>query len=91
MNKEILIPVNPNNKYLKEYSKAVERGLAARHIVARENGWAIVGINNKKASAVATTKNEAISIGKQIADKSNIDLFIHKKNGEIERRYSPKK
>lgn len=59
-----------------------------QHIVKRPNGWAVIGAGNEKATKIVKKQEDAIEIGKQIAQNQHSELFVHDKNGKIRKRDS---
>ena len=59
-----------------------------QHVVPRENGWAIKGEGNKRATALYPTQKEAIERARKIAINQGSELFIHGRNGRIRDRDS---
>lgn len=54
-----------------------------QHIVPHENGWAVRGEGNTRATRVVPTQREAIEIGREISRNQNSELIIHQKKGPI--------
>ena len=54
-----------------------------QHIVRHEEGWAVKGAGNERATAVFRTQAEAIEAGKQIATNQGSDLVVHGRDGQI--------
>lgn len=54
-----------------------------QHIVRHEEGWAVKGAGNEKATAVYRTQAEAIDAGKRIATNQGSDLVVHGRDGRI--------
>lgn len=55
-----------------------------RHVVKRDDGWAVVKEDGKRASAVAATQKEAIDRGREIVDRAGGgELNIHGVDGKI--------
>ncbi len=59
-----------------------------QHIVPHENGWAVRGAGNDRATSVHETQAEAIQRGREIAQNNNSELFVHGRNGQIRERDS---
>jgi len=59
-----------------------------QHVVPNGSEWAVKGFGNSKYTAVTKTKGEAVKIGRKIAMNQKSQLFIHRKNGAIEKRNS---
>jgi Uncharacterized protein conserved in bacteria (DUF2188). len=56
-----------------------------QHVVYRrdDNTWAVEGEGNSRATAVTSTKQDAINIARQIAQNQQSELIIHNMNGQI--------
>lgn len=54
-----------------------------QHVVKHENGWAVKGAVNTKATKVTQTQKEAIKIAEQIAKNQKSDTKIHGEDGRI--------
>lgn len=54
-----------------------------QHVVPHENGWAVKGAGNSKATRVVETQKEAIEIAQNIARNQQSDTKIHGVNGQI--------
>lgn len=54
-----------------------------QHVVPHDNGWAVKGEGNTKATRVTDTQKEAIKIAEQIAKNQQSDTKIHGANGKI--------
>lgn len=54
-----------------------------QHVVPHDNGWAVKGEHNSKATVVTSTKQEAIHIARGISQNQQSELIIHNKNGQI--------
>ncbi|MBR9775285.1 MAG: DUF2188 domain-containing protein [Cytophagales bacterium] len=59
-----------------------------QHVVKHQDGWAVRGERNGKATIVKETQREAIQIARQIAQNQQSELLIHGKNGQIRERDS---
>lgn len=59
-----------------------------QHVVPHENGWAVRGAGNNRATSVHETQAEAIQRGREIAQNNNSELFVHGRNGQIRERDS---
>lgn len=62
-----------------------------QHVVKHDDGWAVKGAGNDKATKVTETKKEAIDVGKGIAKHQGSELIIHGKDGKIQEKntYGP--
>jgi len=54
-----------------------------QHVVPHQDGWAVKGAGNRKATVVTTTQKEAIKIAQDIAKNQGSDTKIHGRNGQI--------
>ncbi|MNO69017.1 hypothetical protein D3C76_598640 [compost metagenome] len=59
-----------------------------QHVVPHENGWALKGEGNSKATVVTKTKQEVIDAGRVIAKNQGTELIIHGKDGKIQSKDS---
>lgn len=59
-----------------------------QHVVPHENGWAVKGEGNSKATSVHRTQKEAIEQARGISKNQKSELFIHGRNGQIRERDS---
>lgn len=58
------------------------------HVVPRGDDWAVVRENGDRASSLHDTQAEAIEAGRRIAQRENLELFIHRPDGRIRDRDS---
>jgi len=84
--RKIVIKPDKNHPAIKAYSKAVERGMKAQHVVPKDNGWAVKRARAKKSTKVFNTQGEASKYAKEIAKNNGGSLFIHRKDGRIRDR-----
>lgn len=54
-----------------------------QHVVPHQNGWAVKGAGNSKATRVVSTQKEAIQIAQDIARNQQSDTKIHGRDGRI--------
>lgn len=54
-----------------------------QHVVPHQNGWAVKGAGNEKATKVTSTQAEAIKIAQDIARNQKSDTKIHGTDGKI--------
>lgn len=54
-----------------------------QHVVPHENGWAVKGAGNSKATKLTKTQGEAIKKATEIAKNQKSDTKIHGKDGKI--------
>lgn len=59
-----------------------------QHVVPHQDGWAVRGAGNQRATSVHQTQAEAIDTGRQIARNQGSELLIHGRNGRIRERDS---
>ncbi len=58
------------------------------HIVPHDDGWAVKTEGNARASSLHGIKKEAVSVGRDAARNERSELFIHGKDGRIQKRDS---
>lgn len=54
-----------------------------QHVVPHQDGWAVRGAGNQRATSVHSTQQEAIDAGREIARNQHSELVIHRPNGQI--------
>lgn len=54
-----------------------------QHVVPHEDGWAVKGAGNSKATKVTNTQQEAIKAAESIARNQQSDTKVHGRNGKI--------
>lgn len=54
-----------------------------QHVVPHENGWAVKGEGNQKATSVHNTQQQAIDAARDIARNQQSELVIHRSDGRI--------
>ncbi|MFP3905068.1 MAG: DUF2188 domain-containing protein [Armatimonadota bacterium] len=59
-----------------------------QHVVKHDEGWAVKGEGNSRATSVHGTQKEAIQAGKEIARNQASELYIHGTDGKIRDRMS---
>jgi len=58
----------------------------SHHVVPSQNGgWDVKKSGAQRISAHASTKNQAIEIGRQISKNQSTEFIIHGKDGRIQR------
>jgi uncharacterized protein DUF2188 len=57
-------------------------------ISPRPDGWAVQRENSDRASHILPTKEEARSVGRDMARQDGVELIIQRKDGTIEERNS---
>ncbi len=61
-----------------------------QHVVPHEDGWAVKGEGNTRHSGTYRKQSTAIRRAKRIAKNYNADVIIHRQDGTIRDRISPK-
>ena len=59
-----------------------------QHVVPHDEGWAVRGAGNSRASSVHQTQQAAIQAAREIAQNQGTELFIHGRDGRIRERDS---
>jgi len=59
-----------------------------QHVVKRDNGWAVKGEGNSKATSLHKTQSEATKAARDIAINQKSELLVHDEKGKIVRRNS---
>jgi hypothetical protein len=59
-----------------------------QHVVPHEDGWAVRGAGNDRATSVHSTQAEAIDRARSIAQNQQSELLIHGRDGRIRERDS---
>ena len=54
-----------------------------QHVVPHEDGWAVKGEGNQRATSVHNTQQQAIDAAREIARNQQSELIIHRPNGRI--------
>lgn len=54
------------------------------HVVPHQNGWAVRREGADRASAVTSTKDQAVERGREIAQREQGAIVIHRENGTIQ-------
>jgi hypothetical protein len=60
----------------------------SRHVVPRQDGWAVKKSGATRASKVFDTQTDAIKFARGQAKKDNGELYVHRKDGTIRQRDS---
>jgi hypothetical protein len=55
----------------------------SRHVVPRQDGWAVKKSGASRASKVFDTQADAINYGRSQAKKESGQLYVHRKDGTI--------
>lgn len=58
------------------------------HVTPQGDSWQVKRAGNQRASAVCNTQQECINLAREIAIKSNSELYIHNKEGQIRAKNS---
>lgn len=58
------------------------------NVFKNDDGWSVKGQGNERVSAKTQTQEEAIKIGKSLAQKSQGELSVHGVNGKIREKNS---
>jgi len=59
-----------------------------QHVVPHQDGWAVKGEGNSKATKVTDTQTEATKIAREIAKNQESELLVHGRDGQIRQRDS---
>ena len=59
-----------------------------QHVVPHNEGWAVRGAGNSRASSVHRTQQAAIQVAREIARNQGTELLVHGKDGRIRQRDS---
>ena len=54
-----------------------------QHVVPHQDGWAVRGAGNQRATSVHNTQQQAIDAGREIARNQSSELVIHRPDGRI--------
>lgn len=54
-----------------------------QHVVPHQEGWAVKGAGNQRATSVHDTQKQAIDVARDIARNQEAELVIHRQNGRI--------
>ncbi|MBU9663086.1 DUF2188 domain-containing protein [Burkholderia multivorans] len=54
-----------------------------QHVVPHQNGWAVKGAGNSRATTVQPTQQKAIDAARAIAKNQQAEVVIHGRNGQI--------
>ena len=54
-----------------------------QHVVKHQEGWAVKGAGNDRATKVTPTQKEAIDVAKEIAKQQKSEVVIHGRDGKI--------
>lgn len=56
----------------------------AQHVMAREDGWAVIKEGSDRATRVLDTKAEAVEVAREIASNQGSKLVIHRQDGSVQ-------
>ncbi len=59
-----------------------------QHVVPRDGAWAVQGAGAQRATAIHTSKREAVHQARQIAQNQGTELLVHGGDGKIQSRDS---
>jgi len=54
-----------------------------QHVVPHQEGWAVKGAGNQRATSVHDTQQQAIDAARAIVRNQQSELVIHRRNGRI--------
>lgn len=54
-----------------------------QHVVPHQDGWAVKGAGNQKATSVHQTQEQAVNAAREIARNQQSELLIHRPDGRI--------
>lgn len=54
-----------------------------QHVVPHNDGWAVKGEGNKKATSVQPTQGKAADVARDLAKKQGSEVLIHRPDGRI--------
>jgi uncharacterized protein (TIGR02271 family) len=74
-------PLPTSSQTERKYAKMAQR--APVHVEPRENGWAVVRQDHKRASSVHPTQAEAAKEGRNIARREATEFFLHAQDGRV--------
>ena len=57
-----------------------------QHVVPHDEGWAVKGEGNQRATSIHRAQREAIEAARETAIKQKSEMFIHRSNGQIRER-----
>ncbi len=55
-----------------------------QHVMARDDGWAVVKEGSDRATRVLDTKAEAVEVAREIASNQGSKLVIHRQDGSVQ-------
>ena len=60
----------------------------SNHVVPLSSGWAVKKSGSERASKTFSTKENAITYGRELSKNEKTALYIHKRNGMIQNKNS---
>jgi hypothetical protein len=54
-----------------------------QHVVTHQDGWAVKGAGNQRATSLHATQQQAIDAGRDVARNQKSELVIHRPDGRI--------
>jgi hypothetical protein len=54
-----------------------------QHVVPHRNDWAVRGAGNSRVTSTHRTQGSAINAAREIAQRRNTEVVIHRPNGQI--------
>ncbi|MCP4122533.1 MAG: DUF2188 domain-containing protein [Bacteroidetes bacterium] len=54
-----------------------------QHVVPHQDGWAVKGAGNQKATSLHSTQSDAQQAAREIAINQQSEVVIHRPNGQI--------
>jgi len=55
----------------------------SQHVVPHQDGWAVKGAGNSRATVVKPTQQQATNAARQIAKNQGSEVVVHGRNGQI--------
>lgn len=77
-------------KFLKDQGIRTTTPTHNQHVVPHPEGWAIKGEGNEKYTGIFDNQKDAIERAKDIAYNYEADVIIHRKDGTIRDRVTPR-
>ncbi len=71
-----------SNKQIQEYLPAVDKGITGRFVMQNGKGWYLCKLNSRTGK-LFITKNEAVAKAKQELAKTDGELFIFDRAGQL--------
>jgi uncharacterized protein YdaT len=59
-----------------------------QHVVPHGNDWAVRGAGNSRVTSIHDTQSDAIDAARDIAQRAESEVVIHRPNGQIRDRDS---